>query len=61
LEIKRNKDALIEKQRQGDLVDIKKRIRMFTTHLDESRSKILWNQKGFKNSGEIFEKINWTW
>jgi len=58
---KKRKDDELEGQRLADLVEIKKRIRLFTVQLDEKRSRILWNQKGFKNSGEIFERINWTW
>ena len=50
-----------EKRRLADLVDIKKRICVFNVNLDEKRSRIIWNQKGFKNSGEIFERIQWKW
>ena len=58
---KKKKEDDLEEQRLADLVEIKKRIRMFTVQLDEKRSRILWNQKGFQNTGEIFERINWTW
>ena len=58
---KKRKEEEMEAQRLADLVQIKKRLKVFSVQLDEKRSRILWNQKGFKNSGEVHERITWEW